>query len=291
MVKQGLADVNETEVVETKPVYKSDVKNSGVTYLGEVKGENSSYGTFYNKFDRNTGFAYQPVANVNKSNSKTEYNNVKGIAHFLLDSDATDDYKHEYSQTYMKKQLKNENIAPGSTVKDQFVPVREKLKDGKVNVKYKKVSELNKEDYIMAPLRQYSFTDINWDGSISAKGFANSIKALPTKTGEQTYFIYPNQKDGKNTYGKYGGGSVVFLANNKNFAIDFAGSINDIKNMALKIIEQEGIKPEDLIIGYHDLGSFSAKPKAGKDNKLYFNQWSGFNNSGHTGGALAFPSN
>jgi hypothetical protein len=289
-VKQGLAKPDETEEVKSQVKYKSDVQNTGVSFLGEVKGDNSNYATFYNKFDRNTGFAYIPIANVGKSDSKTEYNNVKGIAHFILDSDATDDYKHPYSQNYMKKQLNNQNIAPGSTVEDQFLPTREKTKDGKVIVKYKKVSELEKDDYVMAPLRQYKFTDINWDGSTEAEGFKSSIKALPTKTGEQTYFIFPSGKNGKSSYGKYGGGSVVFLANGKNFAIDFAGSINDIKTMAEQIIKEEKIEPEDLIIGYHDLGSFSAKPKA-VNNKLKFNQWVGFNNESHTGGGLAFPAN
>lgn len=291
LVKKGISDVNETETVKTDVQYKSDVVNSGVNFIGEVKGDRSSYGTFYNKFDRNLGFNYVPVSNVGKSSKDTKYSNVKGIAHFILDSDATDDYKHEYAETYMKKQLKNENIAPGSTVKDQFLPTRIKTKDGKVNVKYKKVSELTKDDYVMAPLRQYNYSDINWEGKTKAEGFANSIAALPTKTGEQTYFIFPNNSTGKSTYGKFGGGSVVFLANNKNFAIDFAGSITDIKNMADKIIKEEKIKPEDLVIAYHDLGSFSAKPKASKTNELSFNQWSGFNNASYTGGGLAFPSN
>lgn len=289
-VKQGLVKPNETEEVETKADYKSNVTSSGVNYIGEVKGDNSNYGTFYNKFDRNAGFGYVPIANVGKSNSKTKYNNVKGVAHFILDSDATDDYKHSYSQNYMKKQLNNENIAPGSTVEDQFLPVREKLKDGKVLVKYKKVSEIDKNDYVMAPLRQYKFTDINWEGAVPAEGFKSSIKALPTKTGEQTYFIFPSDKNGKSAYGKFGGGSVVFLANGKNFAVDFAGSINDIKNMADKIVAEEKIKPEDLVIAYHDLGSFSAKPKA-VNNTLSFNQWAGFNSEDYTGGGLAFPSN
>jgi hypothetical protein len=290
LVKKGLKDPDETEAVKTVIEYKSNVKNSGVNFLGEVKGKNSTFATFYNKFDRNVGFAYVPIANVGKSNSETTYNNVRGIAHFILDSSATDDYKHKYSQNYMLMQLKNINIAAGSTVVDQYLPTREKLKNGNVLVKYKKVSELAKDDYIMAPLRQYSYSDINWEGKTSAEGFASSIAALPTKTGEQTYFIFPNITGGKDTYGKFGGGSVVYLANGKEFAIDFAGSINDIKKMAQKIIAEEGIKEKDLIIAYHDLGSFSAKPKARGNNTLNFTQWSGFNTLGYTGGGLAFPS-
>ncbi len=291
-VKQGVVNVTHTQPVKTVVEYKSDVKPTGVSYIGEVPGDKSNYGTFYNKFDRNVGFEYVPIKNVGKSDNKTEYSNVKGVAHFILDSDATDDYKHEYSMKYMKNQLKGINIAPGSTVKDQFLPIREKNKSNdRVKVKYKKVSELKNTDFVMSPLRQYKYTDINWNGKVPAAGFQSSVKALPTKTGEQTYFIFPNSENGKSSYGKYGGGSVVFLANNKNFAIDFAGSINDIKAMADKIIKEEKLKPEDLIIAYHDLGSFSAKPKADKSNKLKFTQWSGFNPDKHTGGGLAFPSN
>ena len=43
---------------------------------------------------------------------------------------------------------------------------------------------------------------------------------------------------GKNAYGKYGGGSVVFLVEGTNIAIDFAGSINQIKTQGLEIINQ-----------------------------------------------------
>ena len=51
------------------------------------------------------------------------------------------------------------------------------------------------------------------------------------------------------------------------------------------------LKPEELIFGYHDVGSFSARPQA-SNGKLDFNQWSGFNKASnpHVGGALAFPS-
>jgi len=49
------------------------------------------------------------------------------------------------------------------------------------------------------------------------------------------------------------------------------------------------IKEEDLLMGYHDVGSFSAKPKADKNGVLEFKRWKHFNNEGHTGGGLAIP--
>jgi hypothetical protein len=60
--------------------------------------------------------------------------------------------------------------------------------------------------------------------------------------------------------------------------------------MAEKIIKDENLKKEDLVIAYHDLGSFSAKPKARKNKTLNSYQWSDFNNNGYTGAGLAIPS-
>ena len=70
-----------------------------------------------------------------------------------------------------------------------------------------------------------------------------------------------------------------------------AGSINMIKETANEIMKKYKLKPEELIFGYHDVGSFSARPQA-NNGKLDFNQWSGFNKASnpHVGGALAFPS-
>ena len=69
-----------------------------------------------------------------------------------------------------------------------------------------------------------------------------------------------------------------------------AGSINMIKETANEIMKKYKLQPEQLIFGYHDVGSFSARPQA-KNGKLNFNQWSGFNQASnpHVGGALAFP--
>jgi len=142
---------------------------------------------------------------------------------------------------------------------------------------------------IMSPLRQYRYSDINWEGKgKQTNSFNKTVVGLTTKNGDVTHFIYPNAKNGKATYGKYGGGSVIFLSPKKSFAIDFTGSINEINSMSKKIMADYELSPQDLIIAYHDLGSFSAKPAA-KNGKLSFNQWSTFNTASFTGGALAIP--
>jgi hypothetical protein len=307
LVKTGIIDPYGTEKIKIqKEVPKkaaitkvnkdgSEVIENNFTLIGDVPSVTNSkedkYFSYYNKFDRTKGFNYIPIKNVGASDGNTTYKNTKGIAHFILDSDVSTDYKKEEAIVFINKQLRGENIEPGSTVKDQFIPTYEKVENNQVNVKYKKISELTKEDKIMSPLRQYRYTDLNWKGRTKSLGFANSVKSIPTVTGDPTHIIFSPAKGDKDGYGKFGGVSVVFLANNKNIAIDFAGSVNQIKQQADKIIKEENIKPEDLIIAYHDLGSFSAKPKARKNNTLNFSQWSGFNTKPYTGGGLAFPSN
>ena len=59
--------------------------------------------------------------------------------------------------------------------------------------------------------------------------------------------------------------------------------------LEFNIQKQYNITSNDLTIGYHDVGSFSAKIKANEEGKLKSKQWEGFNNEGWTGGALLIP--
>ena len=251
------------------------------------------------------------------------------------------------SFNYIHQTIRDKKPAgsPGSTVNDPFLPLYKKTADGKVLVTYQPLSVIDSEkplkntklkpgsyhfsnqgegwttddkvyqDFkILAPLRQYKYSDFNWNGKTEAvfvfddKGkkvssFNSSVASIPLKnsydvknpkTGEvvkstSSQFIFPSgSKNGKGTYGKFGGGTVVFLSPKKSFAIDFTGSIDEIKTMGQSIIKDYGLSENDLIIGFHDLGSFSAKPGA-KNNKISFNQWSGFNPEHFTGGGLAIP--
>ena len=56
----------------------------------------------------------------------------------------------------------------------------------------------------------------------------------------------------------------------------------------MNIVKNFKIAPEKLTLGYHDVGSFSAKPKAA-NGVIDTEQWAGFNNAGMTGGALLIP--
>jgi hypothetical protein len=251
------------------------------------------------------------------------------------------------SFNYIHQTIRDKKPAgsPGSTVNDPFMALYKKTEDGKVLVTYQPLSTINSEKplkntklkpesyhfsnqgegwttddevykgfKILAPLRQYKYSDFNWNGKTEAmfvfndKGkkvssFNSSVASIPLKnsydvknpkTGEvvkstSSQFIFPSgSKNGKSTYGKFGGGAVVFLSPKKSFAIDFTGSIDEINSMAKSIIKDYGLSEDDLIMGFHDLGSFSAKPGA-KNNKISFSQWSGFNPEHFTGGGLAIP--
>ena len=295
--KTASNSLNNTRLVKTEktPVYIPQEEE--FSSLGELSIGGTNLHTFYHKFDRNSGSLYIPIKNVGHSDDNTNYKGTKGIAHFILDTDVASDYQAKEGKNFVDKQLRGENITGGSTVTNQFVPIYTKEGD-KVNVKYKLISELNKEDKVMSPLRQLRFTDLDWNKATYSTDFKSTVESIPVthpyqgtgkyKSGiiNSSHFVFP--KGNKNAYGKFGGGSVVFLSEKKNFAVDFAGSVMDIKNMAQQIIDKEGISPQDLIIAYHDLGSFSAKPKA-KNGELKFSQWSGFNNESYTGGGLAFP--
>jgi hypothetical protein len=321
-VKEGVIDPLDfdTEITETidfktpkkqtEDLAGDDLKPQGLKIHDVTSNKHLRY---ENEFDLSKGQKYLPIANVGNSNSKTQYNNVEGIAHFLLDADLTTGYQHPYAVNNVNQQLASPKpvMSPGSTVEEAYVPVYTNNADGTVKLTYKKHSELEESSFapintpagtllegytglpynIKSILRQYRFTDLDWEGKGTPGGvnnsFKNSIAGLNTVTGEATNLIYPNAKNGKKAYGKFGGASVVFIIPNANIAVDFAGSIEDIKNKGEELSEKYGIELNDLIVGFHDIGSFSAKPAANEKGELKFKQWADFNNEPYTGGGLA----
>lgn len=268
--------INKGKAEETvKPMYQK---------LGKTP---QGYVSYINVFDNRKGFDYVPTSKIGE---KKEYN-AKHMAHFLYDFDINSETSAKDSETAALHNLKDKKSFkannPGSTVTDPYFTVYHKNTNGTVNIKYKKVSELSSDDKVADPLRQYRYSDIDWEGSGGkAVGFNNSVKALYTKSGKQTYFIFPSGV--KDAYGKFGGNSVVYLINGKNVAIDFAGSVNQINTQAKQIIKDYKIKPEDLIISYHDVGSYSAKPDA-VNGKIKSSQYDQFNTNKETGAGLAIP--
>jgi hypothetical protein len=149
----------------------------------------------------------------------------------------------------------------------------------------------NREQLVLAPLRQYKFSDIDFKGSKTITGFKSNIRALTTKDGGETHLVF-KRKHGHDKVGRFDGASVVFIFEDKHGNIivrDYSGSIKNIKEAGEDILKTYNIKPEELTIGYHDIGSFSAKPMSDKNKVLGANQWWSYNDDANTGSALIIP--
>jgi len=315
LVKKGIMDPEEqaqssatvkTPVVKTPIVKKEEkVKEEVPTFYKKLSETNSKRGgtvvSYINQFDRKKGFDYVATTFANEKDST--YNNVSHVAHFIYDMDFTtgkvnssDDsetgnFKRRVKTVEDLKSHKAHN--PGSTVNDPYVTLYQPVNDGKTTVQYLKKSEIKSKDIknLGDVLRQYRYSDLDWDGPKGrAAGFASSIAAVKTKTGESTFFIQPKKAGNKASkdYDQFGGGSVIYFIEGTDIAIDFAGSNYQIKAQAEDLIKNYKISPDKLIISYHDLGSYSAKP-GGKDGKLSNAQYKNFNRSKGVGAALTIP--
>ena len=308
-VKEGLVAPNATETTEVEVSNKLtevEPESSIETFFDEgtsVAGERGGrLWKYTNKFDAKKGFDYVPIANIGNSNLDTKYENVRGIAHYILDADVSGEEKYinKGSKAMLKNQLSGKNAQNlGSTVTEFYFPVYTKKPDGKVNIKYLRKDEIKDKSKIMSPLRQYRYSDFDWNGSTTAEGFnPNTVSSVPTKnfykldgkdTNESHLIFW--KEGGKGSYGRYGGQAIVFImeTDNGRVVVETSGSIDEIQETAKVLMNKYNIKEEDLLMGYHDVGSFSAKPKANKNGVLEFKRWKHFNNEGHTGGGLAIP--
>ena len=309
IVKMPVVKKPVVPTVKTKePIKEQEVP----TYYKKISENKSSRkGTvvsYINQFDRKKGFNYIPTTFANEKDET--YDNVGHVAHFVYDMDyttgkvnespnsETGNFIRKIQQGKIKtvkdldKQYKPNN--PGSTVNDPYMTLFEKTKDNKVNIQYKRKSELKDTDLpkLGDVLRQYRYSDLDWDGEkIKAEGFKYAtVRTVKTKSGHPTYFIQPAVSGNKASkdYDQFGGGSVIYFIEGTNVAMDFAGSNFQIKAQAEDIIKNYNISPDKLIISYHDLGSYSAKPGA-KNGKLSTKQYSDFNKDRGVGAALAIP--
>jgi hypothetical protein len=285
-----------------KPIMNSSaVQDTTPTTYYQGKGivdpkTGTNIGRYVNTFSNWKGQEYIPTKSVGewKKDKTTQYPSSQ-IAHYLLDTDLTTGYQHEYSKNYIESQKKGESITKGSTLKEQWLPVYEKLPNGNVRMKYKTNKELTKDDKIAAPLRQYKFGDLDWNSDIKSS-WNKSSSALKTKSGDETNMI----KSGKDMsgYGQFGGGSFVLISKRKNGEIivrELAGSLQDLKNQAEDLAKMTGQNVNEVVVGYHDVGSWSAKPSSKNKKMGYSNIPKKNKNEFHsyqedyTGAGLAFP--
>jgi hypothetical protein len=267
----------ESTIVETPQVEKRFELLGTVVDAGY---SNDSLMSYRSQWDNSKGFRYIPVpVKQGLPAGGMKIKGVIGVGHFLLDASmAGNTYSHEYNKAFLRK----------AKEKNDWVPTFTKNSDGSVNLKYKKANDVvNVSEIVVSPLRQFKWSDIDMSKTGTAVGFQSSIKEIKTEQGAGTYLLFKN-RDG---YGRFSGGSVVFIFNDSHgntVVRDFAGSINQIEKEALNIVKTFKIAPEKLTLGYHDVGSFSAKPKAA-NGVIDTEQWAGYNNAGMTGGALLIP--
>ena len=312
LVKKGVMDPEEqaqsTNIVKAPIIKKTEnIKEEVPTFYKKLSETKSKRGgtvvSYINQFDRKKGFDYVSTAFANEKDST--YNNVSHVAHFIYDMDFTTgkvNPSNDSETGNFKRKIKTvEDLKahtphnPGSTVHDPYVTLYQPVSNGKTNVQYIKKSEIKQKDIknLGDVLRQYRYSDLDWEGPKGrAAGFAPSIAAVKTKTGESTFFIQPKAAGNQPSkdYDQFGGGSVIYFIEGTDIAIDFGGSNYQIKKQAEDIIKNYKISPDKLIISYHDLGSYSAKP-GGKDGKLSNKQYKNFNLSKGVGAALAIPMN
>lgn len=248
------------------------------------------------------GMVYVPGAREEKAPSKVS--GVKGVAHFLIDSDLTDGRTVPATEQAIRHS-KSEN---------KYVPFFKEIKPGMVNVRYGKgkseYSDLESKGYkTFANLRQIPLSEIDWDSSArpyhshrvaendnyarkdTKNMFGPRILNILTKDGKDTWLIYKqdNGKGGK--MGRFNGNSLVFIIETPNGRVlrDFAGTIEDIENEASYIKKEFGVDEGKITLGFYDAGSYSAKPVADKNGNIHLSQWSLFNTDNTSGANLMIP--
>ncbi len=282
-------------------------KKIPLTKRGKSRGYTSN---IENTFAADSGFVYYSAPNVGSAKNGAYSVDALAVAQFQLDGSISDnqsftgqesEYTKGHEGHYMHKN--NDAILKVSKNRNDYVPVFEKLGDNKVKVKYKRFNDLKPGERVMSPLRQFKYSEIAWGKETQAEDFAAGMKALPLKKGVK--YPYPGKKGSNQTdiifgkggsgrYGLYEGVGAVFIFTDSKgvtFVKEFNGSANQVAAKGKDIIKEFGVKPEDLTVGYHDVGSFSARPLAEK-GKVGTDLYTGknlYNPDPWSGGALYYP--
>lgn len=287
---------------------------------------NDNIFSYTSQWDNDEGFEYIVSPTKKYRKPTDEYAGVEGVGHFMLDASIDTRYPHVHNNNYgfLSKAIDNNDWIPTFTrgegnkvilkykkpsdieedtkrfIKEQYNKIKH-LDANKDERKRQRIVEpytkelYNREQLVLTPLRQYKFSDIdfNENNAKDIKGFdPTRIKAMSIKDGGQTHLVY-HIDAGLEKVGRFDGGSVVFIFEDKygnTIVRDFSGAIDHIRKAGEEIIKTYDLKPDELTIGYHDIGSFSAKPMADSNKVLKANQWQPYNKYGEvTGSALMIP--
>lgn len=273
----------------------------------DVKNPKDSLVAFTNTFDNDAGGRYM-VGNkqkeVTEAGAKSNFDNVEGVAHFLRDGDILPNQKIAPSKWNTVKGYTFTGTTPGKTITSSGLNDPEKYKmlykqnqDGSHNIKYLKNKEITKEnsrgyenDFTVS---SHKYSDIDWDGVGESTGYASKSNWVPLKGGKGRTSIPFKNKDG---FSRFSGGSGIYKFTDpktgKSVGVDVSGSVNTLKEVGNNLIKQYGIKEDALDFIYHDMGSYSAKPKSHNGN-LNYKQWQDYNtyNKGFSGAPIMIPKN
>jgi hypothetical protein len=282
----------------------------------DVKHKDDLLVSFTNTFNNDTGARYyvgHKAKEVTDAGAKKKFTNVQAVAHFLRDSDILPGQKITPTTWNTVKGYTYHTTSPGKTVSatglndpDKYRTLYKKdfsRKDDSYLFKYIKNKEitpaLEKQlksegwqlDFMVNG--QAKFSDVAWDKEGPSTGYAAKSRWVPTKTGSYISLPY---KD-KNAFSRFSGGSVTYLfrdpKTNQKIGVDISGSVNTIRKGGEELIKKYKLNPNDLEFIYHDMGSYSAKPKAKSDGTLDYDQWLDYNNynKGFSGAPLMIPKN
>lgn len=296
-------DQQTSKKVVAKPKVKIDDSfiNYGYKELGTYKDESFKAGkkdsllSAMNVFDNDKGFDY--IVSPKVKEGKKTFNNVKGVAHFLMDSDITPNQK--YTTPYIEK---GNNIVKSAqagkftpylgTSPDDYVMYYKNTGNDKVNVKYGQLKDKDKyKGYEQIKVRSVPFGELDFNNKKSA-GFAKKASYIGTLDGKQTSII--TDPESNDVYGRFSGGSGIFHfkepKTGKTISVDVSGSVNIIKMVGEQLVKKYNVHPANLQFLYHDMGSYSAKPKS-HNGVLSNEQWENYNsnNKGYSGAALMYP--
>jgi len=261
-----------------------------------AEDNNADYGEPENKFwgfryqnSNDSGLVYVPTPRREKLNKNSKFSNVQGVAHFLIQTDATDGFIDPRTKAHLEKDLKEGK---------KYVPFIKKESDGKVRIKYAKGKDeqtsFQQEGFEpFTTLRTLNLNDIDWNKTGRPAGFKSGISNILTKDGKDTWLVFKEATGKGKKLGQFNGGALVFIVETPEGRVirDFTGTIQEIENESKRITKEFGIPQKNVTLGFYDAGSYTAKPKANKNNELYFNQYSGFNvGDAISGASLMIPS-
>ena len=301
---------------EVKKLPDSEYGYKELYSVPDVKGsKGDSLVSFTNTFNNDEGAKYyvgNKIKEVTDAKAKGVYDNVQAVAHFLRDSDILPGQKVAPKEWTVHGGTKFHSTSPGKALSatgfnepnryrtlyrrdpnkpndpNAYLVKYIKNKDITPNVETKLKSEGWGLDFTVSG--QHKFSDVDWEGNGPSTGYLAKSKFLPLKGGGHTYIPY---KD-KNGFSRFSGGSITYLFKHpetgESIGVDLSGSVNTLKEAGKELINKYKLNPNNLEFIYHDMGSYSAKPKS-KNGKLSYKQWQNYNvfNGGFSGAPLMIP--